>query len=606
MREFSVPLTDASSSVAAAAGRNTADALFRNAELRPDHIAVRRRIDGGWSDLTTAEFAARIVGVAKGLIAAGIEPGQRVGLMSRTRYEWTVADFALLSIGAVVVPIYETSSAEQVQWILSDSGSRACFVETAAHAATVEAVRTNCPALGPVWVFDADGLDAVAEAGTAVSDDVVHERRRAVDAADLASIIYTSGTTGRPKGCQLTHANFMGEVTQVVAGLADLFNPDSSTLLFIPIAHVFGRAIEIGAVSTGTTLGHTGDISTLLEDLATFRPHFVLSVPRVFEKVFNTAKQRAHAEGKGKIFDRAAKVAIEFSEALDTGSLGVALKLQHAVFDRLVYGRLRAALGGRCTAAISGGAPLGARLGHFFRGIGITIYEGYGLTESTAGACVNLQGAIKIGTVGRPIPGMSVRIADDGELLLKGVVIFAGYWQNDAATREALTDDGWFHTGDIGEIDDDGFVSITGRKKEIIVTAGGKNVAPAVLEDRLRASWLVSQCVVVGDQQPFIAALVTIDPEVFPVWLAQNGHPEGTPISAMVDDEGLRAEIQSAVDDANQAVSKAESIRKFVILEADWSEAGGQITPSLKLKRNVVMKENAAQIERIYAGVSRV
>ncbi|MEP6852042.1 MAG: long-chain fatty acid--CoA ligase [bacterium] len=608
MREYSVPLTTSTSATggsAAGTAGNTADALFANAASRPEHPAIRRRVHGEWVDVSTADFAARVVAVGKGLITAGIGPGDRVGLMARTCYEWTVADFALLSIGAVVVPIYETSSAEQVQWILSNSGARACFAETTAHASTIGSVRSDCPQLGTVWVFEEEALEAVVALGAGTDDDVVHDRRRAVTPSDLASIIYTSGTTGRPKGCQLTHANFIGEVSQVVAGLDALFNPDSSTLLFIPIAHVFGRAIEIGAVLTGTTLGHVADVSSLLEDLASFRPHFVLSVPRVFEKVFNTSKQRAHADGKGKIFDRAAAVAIAYSEALDQGRPNLGLSLQHAVFDRLVYKRIRAALGGRCEAAISGGAPLGARLGHFYRGVGITIYEGYGLTESTAGACVNLQGAIKIGTVGRPIPGMSVRIADDGELLMKGVVIFGGYWQNEDATRDALGEDGWFHTGDIGEIDNDGFVRITGRKKEIIVTAAGKNVAPAVLEDRLRASWLVSQCLVVGDQQPFIAALVTIDAEVYPTWLAQNGHPADTPLADLVDDETLRAEIQAAVDDANKAVSRAESIRKFVILDGDWSEAGGQITPSLKLKRNVVMKENSAEIEGLYAGVTR-
>jgi long-chain acyl-CoA synthetase len=596
VREYSVAAT-----VTSGEQRGVADYVFGNAAKRPDHPAIRRQNeDGGWADVSSTAFADEVLGVSRGLIAAGIEAGDRVALMSRTRYEWTVVDFAVFAVGGVTVPIYETSSAEQVEWILTDSEAKACFVETTSHRDIVESVRATAPTLGQVWTFNDDALTTVQTLGASVAPELVDERRHAVRPEDLASIIYTSGTTGRPKGCELTHANFMGEVTQVVVGLSNLFNTESSTLLFLPIAHVFGRAIQIGAIATGTTLGHTPDVATLIDDFGTFKPSFVLSVPRVFEKVFNTAKQRAHADGKGKIFDRAAQVAIDYSTALDAGSVPLPLKLQHKLFDRLVYGKLRAALGGRCDAAISGGAPLGARLGHFYRGIGVTIFEGYGLTESTAGACVNLQDAIKIGTVGRPIPGMSVRIADDGELLMKGQVIFRGYWRNEAATAEALDADGWFFTGDIGEVDDDGFVSITGRKKELIVTANGKNVAPAVLEDRLRAHWLVGQCLVVGDAQPFVAALVTIDPESWPTWLKQNGHAADTSVAEMAEDENLRAEIQQAVDGANRAVSKAESIRKFVILGADWTESGGQITPSLKLKRNVVMRENAEQIAALY------
>ena len=597
MRELSVPVT-----TAAGPQCGVADYVFTNAESRPDHPAIRRAGDGTWIDVSTRAFADAVLGLARGLIGAGIQVGDRIALMSRTRYEWTVVDFAVFAVGAVSVPIYETSSAGQVRWILSNCAARACFVETDAHAETVESVRADTPDLGPVWVFDRDALATVTALGEATAEDEVHARRRAVTPDDLASIIYTSGTTGRPKGCELTHANFIGEVTQVVAGLSYLFNPAGSTLLFLPIAHVFGRAIEIGAIATGTTLGHTPDVRTLPADLAAFRPTFVLGVPRVFEKVFNTAQQRAHADGKGKIFDRAAQVAIDYSTALDHGGAALPLRLQHTLFDLLVYRKIRAALGGRCAAAISGGAPLGPRLGHFYRGIGVTVYEGYGLTESTAGVCLNLQDHLRIGTVGRPIPGTSVRIADDGELLLKGVVVFRGYWNNPGATSEAFSDDGWFHSGDLGEIDDQGFVSITGRKKEIIVTAAGKNVAPAVLEDGLRAHWLISQCLVVGDQQPFIAALITIDPETLPVWLRQNGHPADTELASIVDDAALRAEIQDAVDDANKAVSRAESIRRFAILADDWTEPGGQITPSLKLKRNVVMTENAGRIEALFAG----
>jgi long-chain acyl-CoA synthetase len=395
----------------------------------------------------------------------------------------------------------------------------------------------------------------------------------------------------------------VNECVELLEGLDDFFNEQTSTLLFLPIAHVFGRAIEIGALAGGCTLGHTADVKNLMADLAGFKPTFVLAVPRVFEKVYNTAKQRAHASGKGKIFDRAESVAIAYSEATsDNRTAPLGLRLQHALFDRLVYGKLRDALGGNCVAAVSGGAPLGPRLGHFFRGVGVTIYEGYGLTETTAGVTVNRPDALRIGTVGRPVGGVTVRIADDGELLFKSPMVFMGYWRNDEATSEAIDTDGWFHTGDIGEIDDDGFVRITGRKKELIVTAGGKNVAPAVLEDRVRAHWLVSQCLVVGDQKPFIAALVTIDPEAWPSWLEKQGKPADTSLETMVDDPDLRAEIQTAIDDGNKAVSKAESIRKFTILSEDWTEAGGQLTPSLKLKRNVVQSEQAEHIAALYAG----
>ncbi len=581
---------------------NTADFIFDNADSRPQHVALRRRVDGAWGDVTAAQFAHEVTAVAKGLIATGIAAGDRVGVMSKTRYEWTVADFALFTVGAVVVPIYETSSAEQVQWILSDSGARAIFVESAGHASIVESVRADAPDLEHVWQFDENAVTTLVEAGKDIDDDDVTKRRAAVSLDDLASIIYTSGTTGRPKGCELTHRNFVSEVVELLDLLEDFFNAETSTLLFLPIAHVFGRAIEVGALAAGCTLGHTADVKNLLDDLAGFKPTFVLAVPRVFEKVYNSAKQHAHADGKGWIFDRAESVAITYSQATEKGSAGPLLKAQHFLFDKLVYVRLRAALGGNCIAAVSGGAPLGARLGHFFRGVGVTIYEGYGLTETTAGVSVNQPNAIKVGTVGRPIGGATARVAEDGELLFKAPNIFRGYWKNPDATAEALEPDGWFHTGDIGEIDDDGFVRITGRKKELIVTAGGKNVAPAVLEDRARAHWLISQCLVVGDQKPFIAALITIDPESYPTWLEKNGRPADTRLEDILDDPELRAEVQTAIDDANKAVSKAESIRKFVILGEDWTEAGGQLTPSLKLKRNVVHKEAADQIDSLYTG----
>ncbi len=584
---------------------STSDFVYDNAARDPRHVVLRRRVDGQWRDVTAQQFADEVSSAAKGLMAAGIAAGDRIAVMSKTRYEWTVVDFAGFAVGAAVVPIYETSSAEQVEWILGDSGATAVVVETAEHTEIVESVRERLPDLQHTWTFEDGALDALGEQGKDVTDADLDARRGGVGLDDLASIIYTSGTTGRPKGCELPHRAFVVEAVELQALLSDFFNHDTSTLLFLPIAHVFGRVIQIGALATGCTLGHTPDVKNLLDDLAEFQPTFVLAVPRVFEKVYNSAKQRAHADRKGPIFDRAEAVAIAFSQAQADGRPSLLLKAQHLLFDKLVYGKLRAALGGRCVAAVSGGAPLGARLGHFFRGIGVTVYEGYGLTETCAGVTVNRPDAIKIGTVGTPVGGTTVKVADDGELLFKAPHLFRGYWHNKEATAEALEADGWFHTGDIGEIDDDGFVRITGRKKELIVTAGGKNVAPAVLEDRVRAHWLISQCLVVGDQKPFIAALITIDPESFPSWLEHNGLPADTKMADVVDDEKLRAEVQSAIDDANKAVSKAESIRKFTILADDWTEEGGQLTPSLKLKRNVVHSEAATQIEDLYAERAR-
>ncbi len=579
---------------------NVADYVYNNALAHPNNVALRRSVEGRWVDVTCQQFADEVDGVARGLIASGIEAGDRLAIMARTCYEWTLLDFAAFAVGAVVVPIYETSSAEQAEWILRDSGARAVVVETAAHEATVEAVRAQTPQLAHVWRIDAGAVATLTTAGAALTADDVTARRAGRRSDDLASLIYTSGTTGRPKGCELTHGNFVTEVTELTAGLHELFGEGTSTLLFIPVAHVFGRVIQVGAIATGCVLGHTADIKNLAARLSEFRPTFVLSVPRVFEKVYNTAKQKAHGDGKGRIFDLADRVAVRYSQALGRGSVPLVLKAQHALFDRLVYGRLRAALGGRCTSAVSGGAPLGDRLGHFFRGAGITVYEGYGLTETTAGVCVNLPDAIRIGTVGRPAGGVSVRIADDNELLVRAGMVFRGYWDNDEATKEAIDADGWFHTGDLGAIDADGYVSITGRKKEIIVTAGGKNVAPAVLEDRVRAHWLVSQALVVGDRRPFVAALVTIDAEALPMWLERNNRPAQTPLRDLVDDAQLRASVQEAIDDANRSVSQAEAIRTFAILPEDWTEAGGELTPSMKLKRNVVTVACEGQIAALY------
>jgi long-chain acyl-CoA synthetase len=574
------------------------DAVTEHARRGPDDVVFSRRAGSKWAPVTAKEFATEVSALAAGLLASGVQAGDRIGLMSKTRYEWTLCDYAIWTAGAVTVPIYETSSAEQVQWNLSDSGAVAVILESAGHASTFESVRGQLPDVTSVWQIDAGGLEELTAAGRDVAAADLERRRAGLGTDSLATIIYTSGTTGRPKGCELTHGNLLGTGRSAGTVLPELFNPAGATLLFLPLAHVFARLIQVACVETGARMGHTADIKNLLPDFAAFQPTFILSVPRVFEKVYNSAKQKAHSDGKGAIFDRAEATAIAYSQAQDKGSPGFVLTLQHRLFDKLVYSKLRAALGGKVAWAVSGGAPLGARLGHFFRGIGVTILEGYGLTETTAAGSVNTPAHLKIGTVGRPSPGVTVRIADDGEILMSGEHVYRGYWHNEAATAEAKGD-GWFHSGDIGEIDDDGFVRITGRKKELIVTAGGKNVAPAVLEDRLRAHPLISQCIVVGDQKPYIACLVTLDPEAVTPWASSKGKP--TEVAALVDDPDLMAEIQAAVDEANKAVSKAEAIRKFAVLPVDWTEEGGLLTPSLKLKRSVVMKEFAGEVEALYS-----
>jgi long-chain acyl-CoA synthetase len=582
---------------------NLTDDVVVNATEAPGAVVFGRIVDSRWTDVTADTFLREVRGVAKGLIAAGVAVGDRVALISCTRYEWTLFDYAIWFAGAVTVPIYETSSAEQVRWILQDSGAVAVVAEGADHTARIASVRADLDDLIHVWSLDDNAVGVLTNLGADIDDEELEGRRTTATPLDLATLIYTSGTTGRPKGCMLTHGNFMFELGVAVDELHELFTPRpgeaaASTLLFLPLAHVFARVIQIGAVKARVRLGHTADVKNLTTHLADFQPSFVLAVPRVFEKIFNTASQRATADGRGAIFDRAAEVAIAYSRGLESGRPSLAVRAQHAVFSRLVYAKLRAALGGRCRYAMSGGAPLGDRLGHFYRGIGLTVLEGYGLTETTAALTVNLPDQLKVGTVGRPLPGTAVRVAEDGELLFQGGQVFAGYWNDDAATSEALERHGWFHTGDVGEVDDEGFVRITGRKKEILVTAGGKNVAPAALEDRVRAHALVSQCLVVGDGQPFIAALVTLDEDSVPAWA--QAHGKSARVADLADDPDLLAEIQAAVDDANSAVSKAEAIRKFVVLARDWTEEGGQLTPSLKLKRNVVLREAKDDIAALY------
>ncbi|MFC5182152.1 AMP-dependent synthetase/ligase [Actinomadura harenae] len=594
MREFSVPAL-----VEVPDSTNLTDAPFDRAAEKPGTIVIRRRVGDAWTAVTAGEFAAEVTALAKGLVAAGIEPGDRVALMSRTRYEWTLIDYAVWAVGGVSVPIYETSSPEQVKWIIGDSGAKAVFAENDEHLAAIAEVRDGLPGLAHVWGIDAGAVTELAASGAGVTDAEIDKRRRVPSSGDVATLVYTSGTTGRPKGCELTHGNLVLTARNAIQGaLAEVTVAGSSTLLFLPLAHVFARLIQVATIEGGIVLGHS-DIKNLLPDLDTFKPTFLLAVPRVFEKVYGGAEQKAIAGGKGKIFAAATDTAIAYSKALSAGGPDLKLKLKHKVFDVLVYGKLRAAVGGRVQYAVSGGAALGDRLGHFFRGVGITILEGYGLTETTAPITVNRPSALKIGTVGQPIPGVSVRIAEDGEVLAKGVNILRGYWNNEKATGEAV-EDGWFHTGDLGELDSEGYLKITGRKKEILVTAAGKNVAPAPLEDRLRACPLISQAIVVGDGRKFISALITLDEEALVPWKAQHGKPAAMTVEELRRDADVIAEIDRAVAEANKSVSHAEAIKKYEILGVDFTEEAGHMTPSLKVRRHVVMKDFAREIDALY------
>lgn len=595
MNQYSVPALEP-----VASNGNLTNYIADRARFEPTRVMLSRPLGEGWQKVTAHELDQEVRATAKGLIASGIKQGDRVAIMARTRYEWTILDFAIWYAGGVVVPIYETSSAEQVEWILSDSGAVAIIVETPTHKETVSPILPT--AVKNLWLMTENVLSILANAGAAISDDEVDQRRNSLAPSDLATLIYTSGTTGKPKGVQLTHENFIAECGNVVAGASDLFlKPGGSTLLFLPVAHVFGRMVQIGAIRAGLHMAHCSDpVGRLMPDLASFKPTFVLAVPRIFEKVYNGAEAKADAGGKGEIFRKAAAVAIAYSQALDTGKISIALRAKHALFDKLVFSKIRHLLGGRVEAAISGGAPLGERLGHFYRGAGVRVLEGYGLTETTAGATLNLTTSHKVGSVGRPIPSTTIKIDDDGEVLIKGPIVMRGYWQNDSANKEVFTDDGFFRSGDLGRIDSEGFLYIVGRKKELIVTSGGKNVAPAVLEDRLRAHPLISQCMVVGDNKPFIAALVTLDQDALKSWIAAN-KKDGASVADLVNDPTLNAVIQTAVDEANKAVSRAESIRKFTILPTDFSIAGGQLTAKLSVKRHVVAQQFAKEIEALFA-----
>lgn len=597
MREYSVPAR-----FSVGEHDNIAKMVFEHERDDPDLVIYQRQVGGEWTDVTCAQAAEEIRSAALGLIALGVQSGDRVCIFSATRYEWAIFDLAILSVGAVTVPIYETSSAEQVRWVLQDSEAVVAFAETDEHAAMMTELSAELPALRRILHIDGSGpkaFDQLVEASASVDAAELTARLEALGADDPATLIYTSGTTGRPKGCQLTHSNLLYETRGSKESLPTLLAQGERLLVFLPLAHVLARSLTLSAFANKVTVGFTSDIKNLVPLFAVFKPTVVVSVPRVFEKVFNTAEQNASNDGKGKIFAAAVQTAVDWSKAQDGGRKGLVLRAKHAVFDRLVYTKLRAALGGNCHAALSGGAPLGSRLGHFYRGVGLTIHEGYGLTETSSAITVNQVGNVRIGTVGTLVPGNSLRIAEDGELLVRGGVVFSGYWRNEQATNDAFTD-GWFRTGDLGSVDEDGFLKITGRKKELIVTAGGKNVAPAVLEDRLRAHPLISQAMVVGDNKPFIGALITIDPEAFEGWKQRNHKGAGASVGELTTDPDLVAEVDSAIKEANQAVSHAESIRKFRILPVDFTEDTGELTPTMKVKRNVVAEKFASDIDSIY------
>lgn len=597
MKEFFVPAV-----VTPDPDANASDLLVDRLRQTPNTaLFAIPTADGGWSDVTTAEFHRQVKALAKGFMAAGVQPGEKIGFMCKTRYEWTLVDFAAWFAGAVLVPIYETSSPSQVQYILDDSEAHHMIVETADHFARYDEVAGDLSHINHVWQMHLGDLEKLASTGESIHDDELEARRTTAKGSDLATLIYTSGSTGMPKGCVLSHSNFVELCRNAAVSMSQVVNPQSSTLLFITTAHIFARFISVLSVHGGVKIGHQADTKQLLSSLGSFKPTFLLAVPRVFEKVYNSAEQKAEAGGKGKIFRRAADVAIAHSKALDAGHVPFGLKVQFALFDRLVYSKLKTAMGGRIVYAVSGSAPLGLRLAHFFRSLDIKILEGYGLTETTAPATINLVDKFKIGTTGPALPGVGIKIAEDGEILVKGVNVFGGYWKKPEATAEVMEGE-WFRTGDIGDLDDDGFLTITGRKKEIIVTAGGKNVAPAGLEDPIRSNPIIGQVVVVGDQKPFIAALVTLDSEMLPVWLNNNDLDAQMSLIDAARHPKVLAEIQRAIDAANSRVSRAESIRKFTVLATEFSESSGHLTPKMSIKRHVITVDFADVIESMYSG----
>jgi len=573
---------------------NLTTRLFEQAAETPATVLLRHSVDGRWKSVTASQLAERVRGIAAGLVAVGIEPGDRVALMAPTSYEWTLSDLAILAAGAVTVPVYETSSVAQCEWILSDSGAKAAIAGGETHAKTLDAARSAAPDLGEIAVVDDGGLEGLAERASDTDRAAVDSRRAGVTLENLASLIYTSGTTGNPKGCELTHGNLLYAARQTDVYLSELFGQGDSTLLFLPLAHVFARIIQFGCLDNAVVLGYARSVETLVEDLQSFHPTFLLSVPRVFEKVFNTAQRKATG-AKAKVFDFAVATGREWSSSASPNPV---TKAKKAIADALVYSKFRAALGGQVRYCVSGGAPLSPHLAHFFHAAGITILEGYGLTETSAASSCNTVRDMRIGSVGKPAPGVEFRVGDDGELHIKGPTVFRGYWHNEAATAEAIEADGWFHTGDLGRIDDDGYVWITGRKKEIIVTAGGKNVAPAVLEEGLKAHRLVSQAMVVGDNRPFVGALVTLEPDELAAFAGEHSLSGGP--AELADHPTVREEIDKAVAAANDRVSKAESIRSYRVLPRDFDAEHDEVTPSLKLRRAKVVEHFADEIEQLY------
>ena len=596
MKSYDVPLL-----VDPVASDNVTDLLIQRAKLTPNHaLFERQKPDGTWFNVSAAEFQADVESLAKGLIAAGIKPGQAIGLMSRTRYEWTLIDFAIWFAGAVSVPIYETSSSAQIEWILSNSDAVALFIETDALKERFGEVKGKLPNVSQVWVIEGNDLAEMRKAGKSVGDGDLEAARKNAQGQDLATIVYTSGTTGNPKGCELTHASFVDHCRNAAAELPEVANDKQNTVMFLPMAHILGRYVAALCLHAGIRVAHLSDPKQVATVLPVIKPTILVAVPRVFEKVYNGAELRAEAGGKGKIFRAAAETAIAYSRALDTKSgPSIGLKVKFKLFDKLVYSKLRAAMGGKIQYAISGGAPLGERLGHFFRAIGLVVLEGYGLTETAAAAVIGRVKWQKIGKVGRALPGTGIKIADDGEVWLRGLNIMRGYWRNEAATREAFDGD-WFRSGDIGELDEDGFLTITGRKKELLVTAGGKNVAPAPIEDPIRAHPLVGQVVVIGDAKPFIGALVSLDPEMVPVWTKNNGITETLTLAEAAKHPKIREEIQTLINSVNKLFSNAEQIKKFEILDVELTEASGHLTPSLKIKRGAVLNDFSIYVDRIY------
>ena len=604
MNEYAVP-----AAIEVEQDLNVTDLLERQVAENPTNSLFGRQLSPGeWTDVSAADFRADAAALAKGMMARGIETGDRVAIMASTRYEWSLLDFAIWYAGAVTVPIYETSSPSQIAWIVEDSGVKMVFAEADSHAKAVDraVAQEKLESLEHLYTIESADLDDLRAAGAETGDDDLESRRSSANLDDLATIIYTSGTTGRPKGCELTHGNFVELSLNGTASLKDAININSSTVLFIPLAHVFARFISVICVAAGARVGHTSDIKELVDDLGTFKPSFLLAVPRVFEKIYNAAMMKAEGDGKGKIFQKAAQTAIDYSTAQQNSAPGLMLKLKHGLFDKLVYSKLRARMGGNVKYAVSGGSPLGARLGHFFHGIGLHVMEGYGLTETTAPLTVNTPEATRIGSVGKPLPGCAVKIAEDGEILGKGVCVFRGYRNRPDLADDTFDADGWYRTGDVGSLDSEGFLTITGRKKEILVTAAGKNVAPAQLEDRIRADAIISQAIVVGDGRPFVAALITLDPETLPAWLEQRGIAADTPMSELITEQTITDHVQSAVDKANESVSRAESIRTFKLLEDDFTIASGHLTPSMKIRRTDIMKDYAETVEALYTEASEV